>query len=48
MSDINVKQIRKAAELLGLSDSRLRLPLTDMKSENVEKLMKVLKDKKVL
>ncbi|MGI6701398.1 MAG: 4-hydroxy-tetrahydrodipicolinate synthase [Christensenellales bacterium] len=43
-SEVNPIPVKKAAEILGLSSARMRLPLTEMTEDNAKTLEKLLKE----
>ena len=46
--EVNPIPVKKAMELMGLCGGTLRLPLTEMTSDNTERLKKALRDTGIL
>ena len=42
--EVNPIPVKKATELLGMCNGKVRLPLTEMESQNVERLEKAMRD----
>ena len=42
--EVNPIPVKKAVELMGFCDGYLRMPLTEMEPQNVERLKKAMKD----
>ena len=46
--EVNPIPVKKAVELLGMCDGTMRMPLTEMEPQNVEKLKKAMEEYGVL
>ena len=46
--EVNPIPVKKAVELLGMCDGTMRMPLTEMEPQNVEKIKKAMEEYGVL